>query len=150
MLSIDTNILFHAFNRDSPWHKPAFAWLTALPEGEEVAISEFILTEFYGLLRNPAVLEHPLDAADAVDVIQTYRTHPRWRLLGFPLESRSLHDALWQRARANHFAFRRIYDVRCALTLIAQGVTDWATVNVRDYEGHGFRRVWNPLAGRHR
>jgi hypothetical protein len=29
----------------------------------------------------------------------TYRVHPRWRLIGFPLESRSLHDALWQKAR---------------------------------------------------
>ncbi|HNQ87881.1 MAG TPA: hypothetical protein PKM73_04530 [Verrucomicrobiota bacterium] len=47
-------------------------------------------------------------------------------------------------------AFRRIYDARCTLTLTAQGVTEFATVNVKDYESLGFRRVWNPLPGRPR
>ena len=31
-------------------------------------------------------------------------------------------------------------------TLLAHGVTDFATANVEDFEGLGFRRVWNPLA----
>lgn len=147
MLSIDTNILFHAFNEDSPSHAPAFAWLTSIQNEEDVAVSEFILAEFYGLLRNLAVLKHPLDADEAVEVIQTYRRHPRWRLIGFTVESRSLHDALWERAHRKDFAFRRLYDVRSALTMTAQGVTEFATANVKDYEGLGFRRVWNPLDG---
>jgi hypothetical protein len=29
--------------------------------------------------------------------------------------------------------------------MTAQGVTEFATVNVKDYEGLGFRKVWNPL-----
>ena len=146
MLSIDTNILFHALNEDSPSHEQALAWLTSIAGDEDVAISELILAEFYRLLRNPAVLKHPLPADEAVEVIQTYRTHPRWRLIGFPTESRPLHDALWQRARANAFAFRKIYDTRSALTMTAQGVTEFATVNAKDVEGLGFRKVWNPLA----
>ena len=145
MLSIDTNLLLHAFNEDSPSHAAANPWLTSLQDDEDVAISEFILADFHGLLRNPAVLRHPLAADDAVDVIQTYRRHPRWRLIGFPVESRSLHDNLWQKARGKDFAFRRLYDARSALTMIAQGVTEFATVNVKGYEGLGFRRVWNPL-----
>ena len=44
------------------------------------------------------------------------------------------------------FAFRRLYEARSALTMTAQGVTEFATVNVKDYEGCGFRKVWNPLA----
>ena len=145
MLSIDTNILFHGFNEDSPRHEQALAWLSSIARDEDVAISEFILAEFYRLLRNPAVLKHPLPADEAVEVIQTYRTHPRWRLIGFPTESRPLHDALWQKARAKDFAFRKIYDTRSALTMTAQGVTELATVNVKDFEGLGFRKVWNPL-----
>ena len=145
MLSIDTNILFHALNEDSPSHEQALAWLTSIAGDEDVAISELILAEFYRLLRNPAVLKHPLPADEAVEVIQTYRMHPRWRLIGFPTESRPLHDALWQRARAKDFAFRKIYDTRSALTMTAQGVTELATVNVKDFEGLGFRKVWNPL-----
>ena len=96
------------------------------------------------LLRNPAVLKHPLPADEAVEVIQTYRTHPRWRLIGFPTESR-LHDALWQKARATAFAVRKLYDARSALTMTSQGVTEFATANVKDFEGLGFRKVWNPL-----
>ena len=145
MLSIDTNLLLHAFNEDSPNHAAALTWLDPLHQQEEVAISELILAELYRLLRNPAVLKQPLSSEEAVEVIQTYRSHPRWRLIGFPLESRSLHDALWQLARRKDFAFRRLYDARAALTMVAQGVTDFATVNVKDFEGLGFRRVWNPL-----
>ena len=145
MLSIDSNLLLHAFNEDSPSHKPAYAWLTSLHRNENVAISEFFLAELYGLLRNRAVLKHPLTAEEAADVIQAYRRHPRWRLIGFPVESRPLHDALWQKARAKDFAFRRLYDARSALTLIAQGVKEFATANVKDFEDFGFRRVWNPL-----
>lgn len=145
MLSIDTNILLHAFNEDSPNHEAAYGWLTSIQHEEDVAISEFILAELYSLLRNSAVLKHPLDAEEAVEVIQTYRSHPRWRLIGFTVESRPLHDALWQKARRKEFAFRRLYDARSALTMTAQGVTEFATVNVKDYEGFGFRKVWNPL-----
>lgn len=146
MLSIDTNILFHGFNEDSPRHEAAHSWLASIARDEDVAISEFILAEFHGLLRNPAVLPFPLSPAEAVEVIRTYRTHPRWRLIGFPLESRPLHDALWQKARAKDFAFRRFYDVRTALTMTSQGVTEFATLNVKDFEGLGFRKVWNPLS----
>jgi toxin-antitoxin system PIN domain toxin len=145
MLSVDTNILLYAYNEASPWHDAAFAWMSSIQQNEDVAISEFILAEFYGLLRNPAVLKHPLTAEEAVEVIQTYRSHPRWRLIGFPTESRPLHDTLWKKATSKTFAFRRLYDTRSALTLIAQGVTEFATVNVKDFEGVGFRKVWSPL-----
>jgi uncharacterized protein len=145
MLSIDTNILLHGFNEDSVRHEAAHKWLTSIQRVENVAISELILAEFYGLLRNPAVLKHPLPADEAAEVIQTYRIHPRWRLIGFPIESRPLHDTLWQRARAKDFAFRKLYDTRSALTMTAQGVTEFATVNVKDFEGLGFGKVWNPL-----
>jgi toxin-antitoxin system PIN domain toxin len=145
MLSFDTNILFHAFNEDSPSHQAALTWISSIAHEEEVAVSEFVLAEFYGLLRNAAVLNRPLKAGEAVEVIQTYRQHPRWRLIGFSTESRPLHDAMWEKAARRDFAFRRLYDTRSALTMISQGVTEFATVNVKDFEGVGFRKVWNPL-----
>lgn len=145
MLSIDTNLLLYAFNEASPWHEAAYAWMSSIQGDEDVAISEFILAEFYSLLRNPAVLKHPLPAEDAVEVIQTYRSHPRWRLIGFPSESRFLHDDLWKKATVKTFGFRRLYDTRSALTMIVQGVTEFATANVKDFEGIGFKRVWCPI-----
>ena len=145
MLSIDTNILLHGFNQDSPQQGAAIRWLESVAKEENIGISEFILAELYGLLRNPAVLKYLLSAQEAVEVVQIYRSHPRWRLIGFPTESRSLHDTLWQKARARDFAFRRLYDARTALTLIHHGVSEFATVNVKDFTGLGFHRVWNPL-----
>jgi arylsulfatase A-like enzyme len=57
------------------------------------------------------------------------------------------HDALWQGTRATAFAFRKLYDTRTALTMSAQGVTELATVNVKDFKGLGFRKVRNPFVG---
>ena len=111
-----------------------------------MAISEFILAGLYGKLRNPSVLKYPLPAAEAVEVIQIYRSHPRWRLIGFPAESCALHDTIWQKASVSTYAFPRRYDARSAPTMIAQGVTELATANVKGFEGLNFRKVWNPIA----
>jgi len=109
-------------------------------------LSEFVLTEFYLLLRNPTILKKPLSAPDAVKVVQSYRQHPRWKIFGFPPSSREVHAGLWQYAATPGIARRRIYDARIALTLRAFGVTEFATANMKDFEGFGFAKVWNPLA----
>ena len=145
MLSIDTNLLFHAFAADRPEHPAARAWLEPLHASSEVVISEFVLVEFYRLLRNPMVCRQPKSAPEATQIIQAYRSHPRWCLLGLPRDSGALHAALWQATAAPDFPYRRIYDARLALSLRAQGVTEFATANVRDFESFGFARVWNPL-----
>ncbi|MCF7730784.1 MAG: hypothetical protein K9N23_03815 [Akkermansiaceae bacterium] len=48
------------------------AWINAC--GRRMAGREFVLTECYLLLRNPAVL--PLGAAEAVAVVEQFRRHP--------------------------------------------------------------------------
>jgi len=113
---------------------------------DDVKISEFILLELYGLLRNPAVLAKPLKSTVAVDVCEAFRHHPRWQVIGFPPDSRAFHDTLWPRFRAKDFARRRAYDWRAALSMLRLGVDEFATVNVKDFQGMGFRKVWNPLA----
>jgi uncharacterized protein len=146
MISLDANILLYAYVASSPFHQSARSFLEKLSQREDVALSELILTEFYLHLRNPAVLKNPLDAASATSVIQSYRKHPRWKILGFPPRSRDLHDALWKHAASRDFARRRIYDIRTALSLIAFGVTDFATLNLKDFQNLGFQKVWNPLS----
>ena len=44
-------------------------------------ISELILLELYGLLRNQVVLAKPLSASDAVDVCESFREHPLWQVV---------------------------------------------------------------------
>jgi hypothetical protein len=85
-------------------------------------------------------------AAAATDVCEAFRQHPRWQIFGFPTDSRNFHDIFWPKLRAVDFARRRAYDWRAALLLIQQGVTDFATVNEKDFRDCGFRRVWNPLS----
>ena len=145
MLSIDTNLLFHALAQDRPEHNAAKTWLSTLIHREDVAISEFVLVEFYRLLRNPAVVAHPLSAEEAVAVVSHYRRHPKWKLLGYCSASQEVHDLLYQYMARPGMAYRRIYDARLALTLRQHGVTEFATTNVKDFEGFGFSRIWNPL-----
>ena len=145
MTSFDANILLYGFSRASPCHEAARAFLEDLTPHDDVAVSELVLVEFYTLLRNPAVLARPLQAAAAVEVVQEYRRHPRWMLLGFDPDSPALHGELWPLAARRGFARRRIYDARLALTLRRQGVTEFATANLKDFRSFGFDRVWNPV-----
>ena len=145
MLSVDANILLYAYSEAAPEHDRALAFLTAQSGNKRMALSEFVLTEFYLLLRNPAVLKKPLSAQDAVKVIHRYRQHPVWKTLGFPPTSREIHADLWRLAATPGVARRRIYDTRTALCLRAFGVTEFATANVKDFEGFGFKKLWNPL-----
>jgi predicted nucleic acid-binding protein len=145
VISIDANLLLFSYCEDSPHHTGAKRFIEELSGSEDVALSEFVLTEVYLHLRNPAVLVRPLQPSDAVAVIQAYRTHPRWRVLGFPPHSRDIHAELWSHASNAGFARRRIYDLRTALCLQAFGVTEFATANVKDFRDVGFSKVWNPL-----
>ena len=145
MIAIDANILLYAYAEAAPENRAAQDFLAEHNGRSDVAISEFTLTELYLLLRNPAVLKKPLTAAKAVEVVETYRNHPRWRIPGFPPAGRQLHDQLWEHAKRHQFARRRIYDVRTALALMAFGVTHFATTNVKDFQNLGFQRVWNRI-----
>lgn len=145
MISFDTNVLFPAVVEDHPAHGAASGWLASLAGREDVAVSELVLIELYVLLRQPAVMARPLDAPSAAGVCQAFRHHPRWRLIGFPGHASDLHERMWREAAAPGFPRTRIYDVRMALSLLAQGVVEFATVNLRDFRGLGFRRVFDPL-----
>lgn len=145
MISIDTNILLPAIESTNADHQRAAAFLASLHDRDDVAISEFVLLELYGLLRNPAVLVHPATPRAAVAACDAFRGHPRWQLVGFPADSRGFHDDLWRRLREPGLPRRRAYDLRLALSLVAQGIDEFATANVRDFQSAGFTRVFNPL-----
>jgi len=146
MLSLDTNILLPAVHEESSLHHSAAMFLTSLHERDDVGISEFILLELYGLLRNPSVVGKPLSAPKAAEVCEAFRSHPHWQTIGFPPDSRAFHDRLWTGLREKGIARRRAYDLRTALALLRSGVTEFATVNTKDFVGVGFARVWNPFA----
>ncbi len=146
MLSVDTNLLLYAAVAECPEQGASEKFLRSLESRTDVAISEFVLVELYTLLRNPAVVKAPLGSSAAVQFVQTYRRHPKWRVVSFPAPGSSVMEDVWREASAYGFARLRIYDTRLALTLRHHGVTEFATRNVKDFQGFGFKRVFDPLA----
>jgi toxin-antitoxin system PIN domain toxin len=142
VISFDTNLVVYAANADAPRQSKANAFLRALADRDDVAVCELMLVELYLKLRYPMILRHPLDAATAGAHCQAFRKNAHWHLI----ESAPVMAEVWRRAAARDFAVRRITDVRLALTLRHHGVKEFATTNVKDFEGFGFDRVWDPLS----
>ena len=140
MISLDTNLLFASLESSHADHSRARAFVEAL--AGEVAISELVLMELYVLLRNPAVTVQPLAAPRAAEVVEAFRTHPRWRLLDAP---EGIMAEVWKKTASPAFARRRVFDARLGLSLVRQGVTEFATRNVSDFRDLGFTRVFDPL-----
>lgn len=145
MISCDTNILYAAIDSRSARHDVARQFLMSFQQRDDFALCELVLVELYGLLRNPAVSLVPCSAAEAAGVIETFRGHPRWQILDYPGPQSGVMSELWKVAGERSFAYRRIYDVRLALTLRHYGVTEFATRNKKDFQGFGFGKVWDPL-----
>lgn len=145
MISFDTNVAFAAMERSHPNYAPAQEFVTSLAARDDVVISEFVLAELYGLLRTRMLTENPLSPAQAVATCQLFRSNARWQLVALPQDSRQFHDRLWEKLAEPNVARRRAYDIRIGLSLIAHGVDEFATANVRDFQDLGFKRVWNPL-----
>ncbi len=109
--------------------------------GERFDTKFHLLAEMSVALRNPAILDPVLSAAEAVEECQIFRRHPHWQLD----ENAEVMSSVWEQAPKVNFSRRRIFDLRLAKTLLAQGVTRFATPNTKDFSGIGFKEVWNPL-----
>jgi len=141
MISADTNLFVYAADPDSPDHQAARRFLESCGDG--FVISQLILVELYMLLRNPAVFKNPYSAQEAAGYCLALAKSPRWRCVDYdPLVAKKL----WQWAKHTSRGHRGIIDARIGLTLRHHGVTHFATANVKDFEGLGFEKVWNPLA----
>ena len=142
MISCDTNLFLHAYNKQSAFHIPAKIFFVKHALNRDFAICELVLIEFYILLRNPAVVEKPLNADKAVEVCMKYRHNINWIVIDYP---GGLMKGIWEKAARSDFGRRSIFDARLALTLRHHGITEFATRNVRHFQEYGFKRVWDPL-----
>lgn len=145
MTSCDTNLLFEALEASRPRHRAARDFLERHRDDADFALCELVLVELYVLLRNPVVARRPLSSGEAAAVIGALRSNPRWDVLGHPGPGAGIMEAVWEKAAADDFPRRAVFDARLALTLRHHGVTEFATRNAKDFEGFGFVRVWDPL-----
>ncbi len=141
MISFDTNLVVYSANANAPEQVAAAAFINSLGPRQDVVVCELMLVEAYLKLRNVHILPQPMNAASARDFCEALRSNAQWRLV----ESAPVMTEVWRAAGGRDFAFRRIIDARLALTLRHHGVTEFATSNVKDFQGFGFDRVWNPL-----
>ncbi len=143
MLGIDTNVLLYSLNPSSQWHEAAVKFLQVSfnESSTRVAITDYVLVELYINLRNPSVMLNPLSPETARNLVTSY-----WKIPNvMRIENGNVMDEVWLIAGHKNFARRRIFDTRLGLTLRSGGVTHFATANVKDFDGLGFIKVWNPL-----
>jgi toxin-antitoxin system PIN domain toxin len=144
MLGIDTNLLLYSLSPKSRFHEASRRFLKHAFREERVVISDLVLVELYLHLRNPVVMRSPLSPMEATSTVRSF--------LGFPSVTRAeaapVMDKVWEWAAKPRFARRRIIDLRLALTLQHHGVTRFATANVKDFQGVGFEKVWDPTVAK--
>lgn len=144
MNSLDTNILVHALDADSPFHKKCFPiYELFMRERGRWLIADQTLFELYRLLRNPAVFKNPLGTAQAIRIIQQIRDN-----------SGAMHCAYeakyWPKVLdlLGRFPDRKgvlIFDATLAVTLHAKGVKVFYTRNTRDFRDFGIFDVVDPV-----
>lgn len=125
-------------------HDAAYRFLKEQVANRDFVLCEQVLMELYCLLRNPKLSTYGLTPEEAVGVIQTYRANPAWRIVDFSSNQREKMDRIWKKAAERNFAYRKIFDLRLAETLIGHGVRDFATRNIKDFSECGFIRVFDP------
>ncbi|MBI2892468.1 MAG: PIN domain-containing protein [Deltaproteobacteria bacterium] len=141
MKSADTNVLLYALNEDCVEHEACRPVLDDLANGGvDWVVADQVLIELYRLLRNPSVLERPLTAGKAAEVVDFFDRCGCQRV-GYA------HD-LWPPLRADlgrrGFAAGRSFDAQLAHTLRAAGVRTLYTRNVRHFADAGFERLVDP------
>lgn len=73
----DVNLFLYAYDSRSPRHGPARKWLERTLSGTEtVALSWTVLLAFIRLSTRPAVVETPLNASEAIDLVQSWLDQP--------------------------------------------------------------------------
>lgn len=82
MILPDVNALVYGFHRDSPRHEAHAAWLAGIVEGgEELALTDVVLTGFMRVVTNARIFADPAPAPDALDFVTILRTSRGSRVL---------------------------------------------------------------------
>lgn len=73
----DVNLFLYAYDSRSKRHEPAREWLEQTLSGAEtVALSWTVLLAFIRLSTRPAIVETPLSASEAIDLVQSWLDQP--------------------------------------------------------------------------
>lgn len=77
MILLDVNLLLYAYDAQSPRHEPARAWLEQTLSGSEtVGLPWVVMLAFIRLITRSVVVEHPLSADQAIDLVDSWLEQP--------------------------------------------------------------------------
>ncbi len=143
MKSLDTNILIYAVNRGCAEHDRARQVYEAMLENSaQWIVCDQVLFEFYRALRNPRILERPLDHAAALHQIRFLREESGVLHCGY--NTRFWGKIVLPMASSDR-ASSHIFDRILAVTLLGNGVTTFHTRNTRDFSKFPFKELVNPI-----
>lgn len=73
----DVNLFLYAVDEASPRHRPARTWVeTTLSASETVALAWTTMIAFVRLSTNPALFERPMEANEALDLVDGWLGQP--------------------------------------------------------------------------
>lgn len=132
IVGLDTTVLVQLEVKGAPGHLAAQKWLrSAIGRGDRLAIAPQILTEFLHVVTDPARFASPLEMPAAVG-----RGEAWWNstetVRVFPTETALEIFGEWM--RSHQLGRKRLLDTMLAATYFANGITDIATSNARDYK----------------
>ena len=82
MIAIDSNVLIHAYNPDSPRHPAARSWLASLAESPGPwGLPVFCLAEFVRITTHPRVFRPPSTLRRSLEALEAVLKSPSVRLL---------------------------------------------------------------------
>ncbi|MGL4513524.1 MAG: type II toxin-antitoxin system VapC family toxin [Lacipirellulaceae bacterium] len=139
-LMIDTNVLVHAGNPDSPWHAAALEALEQLDADQtEVWISTQIVREFLVQMTRPDMRgERPITAV--LDQAEELCRH--YRVAG---ESEKTRMILFDLVERHGVQGKQVHDANIAATCVAYGVPRLLTHNGGDFARYAPAIVVVPL-----
>ncbi|MBN1961612.1 MAG: PIN domain-containing protein [Deltaproteobacteria bacterium] len=142
MITIDTNILVHAHQREASLHQPAAATVKKCAEANMPwGICLHSMIEFYGVVTQPRLWQMPSTPAQALEQIAAWRESPTLRVLG---DVPGLFDIIIELIQKGQVRGGMVHDARIAATCLVHGIDELWTVD-RDFSRFPQLRTRNPL-----
>jgi toxin-antitoxin system PIN domain toxin len=140
---VDTNILLYAVNSDAAEHTLAREFLLrAGASADQWYLTEGIVYEFLRVATHPKVFAQPLTWQEAMQVIQTLATNPRFRVLTAGEQHWSLLGEMLP--SLTHPSGNLFFDIRTAVLMREHGVREIYTTDT-DFLQFDWLKVINPL-----
>lgn len=140
---LDTNVLVHAVNSNSPFQTAAKESVeNALSTATPFALTWGIIYEFLRVATHPRVFSNPLTSQEALGFVKTLLAHDFVSVLQ-PTER---HVAQLERtlAELSHPAGNLLHDIATAVLMREHGIREIVTADT-DFMQFPFLEVFNPL-----